>query len=118
MYDYPDDLLRAQRDLDQVRADLAARLAALPYSVEPMEAWERPEGYWLATSRAYPDSPGWPQQEQEEVAALRKTERDLTAMIVAHGFWSEIDRPERPDARSRFKHAVAADRDDTDQEEA
>jgi hypothetical protein len=29
-----------------------------------MEGWQRPEGYWLTTSRAYPDSPGWSEQEQ------------------------------------------------------
>jgi hypothetical protein len=34
-----------------VRADLAALYERLPYSVEPMEARGRPEGYWLATSR-------------------------------------------------------------------
>jgi hypothetical protein len=37
-----------------------------------MDAWQRPEGYWLAMSRAYPDSPGWSDQEQAEVAALRE----------------------------------------------
>ncbi|MFD5341549.1 hypothetical protein [Streptomyces hawaiiensis] len=40
-YDYPDDLLTAQQDLNQVRADLTALYERLPYSVEPMEAWQR-----------------------------------------------------------------------------
>ncbi|MFG3019285.1 hypothetical protein ACGFZQ_12170 [Streptomyces sp. NPDC048254] len=34
---------------------LTALYKRRPYSVEPMEAWQRPEGYWLTTSRAYPD---------------------------------------------------------------
>lgn len=107
-YDYPDDLLTAQRELNQVRADLTALYERLPYSVEPMEAWQRPEGYWLATSPAYPESPGWSEQEQQEVAALRERERELTGVILTHAFWNDIAGPERPDARSKLKHALAA----------
>lgn len=113
-YDFPEDLLTAQRDLNQVRADLAALYERMPYSVEPMEAWGRPEGYWLATSRAYPDSPGWSEQEQQEVAALRQKERDLTGVILTHSFWDGVAGPERPDARSKLKHAL----DDNGEQEA
>jgi hypothetical protein len=64
------------------------------------------EGYWLATSRAYPDSPGWSEQEQQEVAVLRERERDLTGVILTHAFWSEVPGPERLEARSQLKHAL------------
>ncbi|MGW7410777.1 nucleic acid-binding protein [Streptomyces sp. NPDC054833] len=104
-YDYPDDLLTAQQVPNQVRADLAASYERLPYSVELMEAWQRSEGYWLATSRAYPESPGWSEQEQQEVAALRERERDLNAVILTHAFWNDVADPERPDARSMLRHA-------------
>lgn len=73
-----------------------------------MEAWQRPEGYWLATSRACPDSPGWSEQEQKEVAALRERERELTGVILTYAFWNDVAEPERPDARSKLKHALAA----------
>jgi hypothetical protein len=106
-YDYPDDLLTAQRDLQAVRADLAVLYEALPYSVEPLEAWARPEGYWLATSPAHPDSPGWTDSEQQQVAELRERERELAARIVAHDFWSVIAEPERADARSQLRHVLA-----------
>jgi hypothetical protein len=115
-YDYPGDLIAAQQKLTQVRADLTALYKRLPYSVEPMEAWQRPEGYWLATSRAYPDSPGWTEQEQQEVAALRERERDLTAAILTHAFWNEVAGPERPDARSQLRHAL--EREDGEGQEA
>ncbi|WP_075694082.1 nucleic acid-binding protein [Streptomyces acidiscabies] len=107
-YEYPDDLLTVQQALNQVRADLTNLYERLPYSVEPMEAWQRPEGYWLASSPAYPDSPGWTEQEQLEVAALRERERDLTAAILTHAFWNDVAGPERPDARSQLRHALAA----------
>ena len=99
-----------------MRADLTALYKRLPYSVEPMEAWQRPEGYWLATSRAYPDSPGWSEQEQREVAALRERERDLTAAIITHAFWNDVAGPERLDARSQLKHAL--EREDGEGQEA
>ncbi|MFF9040974.1 nucleic acid-binding protein [Streptomyces sp. NPDC014892] len=90
-----------------MRADLAALFTALPYSVEPMEAWARPEGYW-STCPVHPDSPGWTEQEQQQVAELRERERELAATIVTHGFWKMVDRPERPDARSGLRHSAVA----------
>ncbi|MDX3523750.1 nucleic acid-binding protein [Streptomyces scabiei] len=105
-YDYPDDLLKAQQALNEVRASLEALVKTLPYSVEPMEAWQRPDGYWLATSPSYPASPGWSEREQNDVATLRERERDLAAVIVTHPFWNEVAGPERPDARSQLRHAL------------
>ncbi|EST17922.1 hypothetical protein [Streptomyces roseochromogenus] len=105
-YDYPDDLLTAQQDLTQVRADLAALITALPYSVEPMEAWQRPDGCWQSTPRSYPDSPGWSEQEQKDVTALRDKERDLATAIVTHDFWNHVAQAELSEARSQLKHAL------------
>ncbi|MFD5848120.1 nucleic acid-binding protein [Streptomyces chartreusis] len=105
-YDYPDDLLKAQLALSEVRASLEALVKKLPYSVEPMDAWQRPDGYWLATSPAYPASPGWSDYEQNEVAVLRARERDLAATIVTHAFWNEVPGPERSDARSQLRRAL------------
>ncbi|MFJ5843237.1 hypothetical protein ACIQGO_42085 [Streptomyces shenzhenensis] len=39
---------------------------------------------------------------------LRERERDLPATIVTRSFWGEVPAQERPDARSRLKHAFAA----------
>ncbi|MPY53973.1 nucleic acid-binding protein [Streptomyces acidicola] len=104
-YDFPDDLLQLQQDLNTACAELSALVSGLLCSVELMEAWQRPEGYWLAASPAYPDSPGWSEQEQKDVAALRERERDLAAAIVTHRFWNEIAGSERPDARSQLRYA-------------
>ncbi|MER8003962.1 nucleic acid-binding protein [Streptomyces sp. NPDC095613] len=105
-YDYPDDLLTAQRDLLAVRAELAALFEALPCSVEPMEAWTRPEGYWLATSPAHPDSPCWTDAQRQQVTELRERERELAATIVTHDFWGMVGGPERPDARSQLRRPL------------
>jgi hypothetical protein len=104
-YDYPDDLLTAQRALHHVRAELDVLYGRLPYSVEPMEGWQRPEGYWLATSPPRTHSPGWSSQEQRDVTALRRRARELSAAIVTHAFWESVPGPERPGARSALKYS-------------
>ncbi|MFK0112560.1 nucleic acid-binding protein [Streptomyces sp. NPDC091217] len=105
-FEYPDELLRLQQDLNAVRSDLDTLVRSLPYSVVPIEAWQRPDGYWLSTSPSYPDSPGWSEQEQQKVMALRDQEREISAKIVTHAFWDEVSGPQRPDARSQLKHAL------------
>ncbi|MFJ9250319.1 nucleic acid-binding protein [Streptomyces sp. NPDC101776] len=75
---------------------------------EAMEGWQRPEGHWLAASPARSDSPGWTEQEQQDVAALREQERKVSTAIVTHTFWSEVAAPDRADARSQLKHALTA----------
>ncbi|OIK08226.1 nucleic acid-binding protein [Streptomyces monashensis] len=105
----PDDLLVAQQDLTQVRADLADLIKNLPYSVEPMEAWQRPDGYWQNAPKSYPDSPGWSEQEQTEVVGLRERERTLAASIVTHAFWDDVASTDLPDARSQLKHVRRGD---------
>ncbi|MET9079804.1 nucleic acid-binding protein [Streptomyces sp. NPDC004232] len=105
----PDDLLVAQQDLTQVRAALADLIKNLPYPVKPMEAWQRPDGYWQSTPRSYPDSPGWSEHEQKEVTTLRERERDLAASIVTHAFWEHIALTDLPEARSQLKHTRRGD---------
>ncbi|MFJ3667167.1 nucleic acid-binding protein [Streptomyces sp. NPDC090106] len=112
-FDYPASLLELQQQLTAAQVELRAVLADLPYSVEPMEAWTR-EGYWLAQPRTYAASPGWTQEERDQVAALRERERELAAAIIQHPFWAEVAAPDRTDARSGLKHA-ASDRNGGDQ---
>lgn len=57
-----------------------------------------------------------PGVQQRRVAALRERERDLTAAIVTHAFWNDVAGPERLDARSQLKHALA--REDGEGQEA
>jgi hypothetical protein len=63
----------------------------LPHSVEPMEAWQRPEGYWLGTALSYADSPGWSEQEQEDVATLRDRDRGRHARLQREGWIGEVE---------------------------
>ncbi|WOP38600.1 hypothetical protein RKE32_34915 [Streptomyces sp. Li-HN-5-13] len=47
---------------------------------------------------------------------MREKERDLSAVILTHAFWGEVDAPERADARSQLKHAL--EREDGEGQEA
>ncbi|MFE3409620.1 hypothetical protein ACFXMT_15195 [Streptomyces mirabilis] len=54
-YDFPQDLTDAQDELRQVRADLQTVYRRVPWSAEPLEAWETHENAWRPSSR--PASP-------------------------------------------------------------
>ena len=101
-YDFPQDLIDAQDELRQVRADLQALFQKVPWSAEPLDAWERHETAWRAASR--PASPGWDPQDAAEVARLRAREVELAGVIVTHAFWSEVSPTEVPAARDALKH--------------
>jgi hypothetical protein len=103
--DFPDHLLQPQQDLNQVRADLWTLFETLPYWVEPLEAWVR-HGYWLENAKAYPASPGWSEEEKQQVVALRDQERGLATTIITHPYWGGLTGPERPAARDARKHAL------------
>lgn len=105
-YDFPDDLLQAQRDLGQATADLHALYATLPISAEPAEAYrdDRETGYWHARER--PASPGWTGEQKQQVADARERRLALAAAVVTHTFWATLDGPDAVKARSALKHAT------------
>ncbi|MFK8851190.1 hypothetical protein [Streptomyces sp. Ac-502] len=107
-YDFPDDLLHAQRDLDQATADLHALYATLPISAEPTEAYrdDRETGYWHARER--PASPGWTEEQKRQVADARARRLELTSAVVTHVFWATLGGPDAVKARSALKHATEA----------
>ncbi|MFE5084518.1 hypothetical protein [Streptomyces mirabilis] len=81
-YKLPPMLIDAQNELDPVRADLRALFAKVPWSVEPMDAWETHENAWRPASR--PASPGWDPEDAAEIARLRARELELAEVLVCH----------------------------------
>ncbi|MEU7148696.1 hypothetical protein AB0B15_11750 [Streptomyces sp. NPDC045456] len=106
-YDFPDDLIAAQRDLQQVTADLHALYHRLAPSPEPAEAFHdsRESGYWRDRQRDA--SPGWTDDEKAEEAKLREHRLELAATVVTHTFWSTLSGADAPKARSALKHVEA-----------
>lgn len=100
-FDFPDDLVQAQRDLQQATAELEALYAELPWSVEPAPAWER-EDRWSKTS--FPDSPGWTDGQKQQVEGLRARRLDLATKVMTHDYWDTLSGPDVVAARSALKH--------------
>ncbi|MEU2739397.1 hypothetical protein ABZ656_29520 [Streptomyces sp. NPDC007095] len=100
-YDFPQDLTDAQDELRQVRADLRTVYQRVPWSAEPLEAWEMHENAWRPSSR--PASPGWDPQDAAEIARLRAREVELATAIVTHAYWSEFAPADVLAARDALK---------------
>ncbi|MFE4758683.1 hypothetical protein ACFRIB_52570 [Streptomyces mirabilis] len=101
-YEFPPMLIDAQDELDQVRADLRALFERVPWSVEPMDAWETHENAWRPASR--PASPGWNPEDAAEIARLRARELELAELLVCHPYWTEFAPGDVLAARDALKH--------------
>ncbi|WSQ14830.1 hypothetical protein OG604_47860 [Streptomyces sp. NBC_01231] len=101
-YDFARDLTDAQDELRQVRAELQTLYQRVPWSAEPLDAWETHENAWRPSSR--PASPGWDPQDTTEIARLRKRELELAGTIVTHVYWSEFAAADVLAARTALKH--------------
>jgi hypothetical protein len=101
-YDFPSDLLTAQEELHQVRAELSVLLKRLPWSVEPLDGFSDDNG-WRKVER--PASPGWTADEQAEVEKLRQREHELAVFVSTHRHWDRFTGADRVAARTGLKHA-------------
>ncbi|MHB6912753.1 hypothetical protein [Streptomyces sp. DB-54] len=107
-FEFPPALLSAHAELTQAKSDLAELYATLTWSVEAMPGWTRAKetgGGYYASHR--PDSPGWSDAEQQQVAELRARVLELSERVVTHEFWGTCD--DAPTARSALKHAASGD---------
>ncbi|MFI0742661.1 hypothetical protein ACH4PU_31960 [Streptomyces sp. NPDC021100] len=101
-FNFPEDLRDAQRELHQVHAELRALGKTLPWSVEPAEGWERPEGHWYPSQR--PATSGWTEEQKSAVAALRARALELSIQVGTHAFWKTVGAGKVVEARMRLKH--------------
>ncbi|MET8955381.1 hypothetical protein ACWEO4_33690 [Streptomyces sp. NPDC004393] len=101
-YDFPQDLVDAQDGLTQVRADLHTLYQRVPWSAEPLDAWETHENAWRTSSR--PASPGWDPEDAAKIARLRARELVLATLVVDHSYWSSLAPADVPPAHDALKH--------------
>ncbi|MCX4426997.1 hypothetical protein [Streptomyces mirabilis] len=101
-YEFPPMLIDAQNEPDQVRADLRTLFERVPWSVEPMDAWETHENAWRPASR--PASPGWDPEDAAEIARLRARELELAEVLVCRPYWTEFAPGDVLAARDALKH--------------
>ncbi|WSM44807.1 hypothetical protein OIE78_35155 (plasmid) [Streptomyces cellulosae] len=99
--DFPEDLLKARRELHEVHGQLHTMQAARPWSVEPSDGWDDSDsGRWYPSVK--PATEGWSSEDTEAYAALLERARDLSTFVITHTFWSTIAAEERSDARSKL----------------
>ncbi|GGV03627.1 hypothetical protein GCM10010211_83620 [Streptomyces albospinus] len=92
------------------KADLAKLYAALPWSAEALEGWDRTTetgGGYYESHR--PDSAGRTDTERQLVDEMRARVLEPAERVVTHEFWSTCD--DVPTARSALKHAATGDPD-------
>ncbi|MGC4987563.1 hypothetical protein ACLQ18_44570 [Streptomyces sp. DT193] len=98
----PHDLIDAQDELRQVRAELQTLYQWVPWSADPLDAWETHENAWRKSSR--PSSPGWDPQDAAEIARLRAREVELAGTIVTHAYWTSLAPADLLAVRDALKH--------------
>lgn len=99
--DFPDDLVQAQRDLNQVTAQLHAAYAELPWSAAPEAGWQRED---RQPSVSFPDSPGWTDEQKQQIEELRARRLQLAETIVTHEYWATHSGADAVAARTALKH--------------
>ncbi|MGK5548481.1 hypothetical protein ACSNOH_27680 [Streptomyces sp. URMC 127] len=102
-FNFPDDLRQAQAALHQTHAELRAAASELPWSVEPAEGWERPEGHWYPARR--PATDGWTEEQKSAVAGLRARALELSVTVGTHPFWGTVAEGKVVEARMALKSA-------------
>ncbi|MFI9028848.1 hypothetical protein [Streptomyces sp. NPDC053560] len=111
-YDFPEDLIAAQLEMHQARAEYRALCATLPWSATPQPGYERPEGYWYPFRRE--DSPGYTEEQAEREEQLRARMLELSIQIGTHPYWGTLSGGDVVAARSALKHVHDAPANDGD----
>ncbi|MFG2526590.1 hypothetical protein [Streptomyces sp. NPDC048516] len=101
-FGFPEDLLKTQRELQQVNAELDALYERLPWSAEPLPGWTHTRGKGSCHETERDGSPGWTEDEKAEVARLRAHRLELVTTVITHPFWATCD--DAPTARSALEH--------------
>ncbi|RII07973.1 hypothetical protein DSC45_34220 [Streptomyces sp. YIM 130001] len=96
------DLLSAQDELRRTQAALTELSRDLPWSVDPMEGWERP-----APRRD--DSPGYSEQQRADMQRLTEEARKAAEAVSTHPNWDGLSGRSLVEARMRLKHVHEPD---------
>lgn len=83
-YDFPQDLRDAQLALHRTRATMEQYAKTLPWSAEPMPGWEADKQLHSGYRSAKPDSPGYTDEQREQLAVYRAELLELSPTVMTH----------------------------------
>lgn len=89
-YDFPQDLRDAQLALHRTRAAMEQYAKTLPWSAEPMPGWEADKQLHSGYRSAKPDSPGYTDEQREQLAAYRAQLLELSTTVMTHPYWTGL----------------------------
>ncbi|MFH9656169.1 hypothetical protein ACH4MT_35510 [Streptomyces anulatus] len=103
-YDFPQDLRDAQIALHQAQSEYDQYVRTLPWSAGPMPGWQADKQLHSDYRSAKPDSPGYTEEQHQQVAAYRKLLLELSAQVSTHPFWQTLDPGNVVPGRMQLKH--------------
>ncbi|GGX67061.1 hypothetical protein [Streptomyces minutiscleroticus] len=109
-FDFPADLIAAQREAAELHAELHRFQATLPWSREPHEGWEAPEqnGGPQGRRSARPATEGWTEEQAETYDTLWKRWRDKSTEVHMHAHWKRCTGAVAYEARQALKRLPEA----------
>ncbi|WP_234314712.1 hypothetical protein [Streptomyces sp. NRRL F-5135] len=90
-FNFPSDLLDLQAELQQTPDRYTQLCSELPWSVEPMPGWQDEQRAQSSYRSSMPDSPGYTDEQKQQVTELRRRLVDLSAAVITHEFWEGLD---------------------------
>ncbi|WP_334664597.1 hypothetical protein [Streptomyces cyaneofuscatus] len=104
-YAFPQDLRdAAQLALHQTQAEYEQYATTLPWSAEPMPGWEGNKQLHSGYRSSKPDSPGYTEEQRQQVAAYRARLLELSTQVVTHSFWETLKGNGLFAAHMQLKH--------------
>ncbi|WP_411120331.1 hypothetical protein [Streptomyces sp. 058-1L] len=103
-YDFPQDLRDAQLALHQTQAEYEKYATTLPWSAEPMAGWEGDKQLHSGYRSSKPDSPGYTDEQHQQVAAYRAQLLKLGTQVLTHPFWETLKGNDLFAVRMQLKH--------------
>uniref|UniRef100_UPI002F91BE53 hypothetical protein n=2 Tax=Streptomyces anulatus TaxID=1892 RepID=UPI002F91BE53 len=103
-FDFPEDLRAAQGALHRTRSEFERYARTLPWSAEPMPAREADKQLHSGYRPSRPASPGYTEDQHQQVAAYRKRLLDLGVQVTTHPFWKTVEPGLVVAARIQLKH--------------
>ncbi|WP_035858985.1 hypothetical protein [Kitasatospora cheerisanensis] len=99
-FDFPEDLVAAQRALEAARAARAEFLASVP-------VWTEPQPEMVLKDGVVPGGEGWSEEQKAENRQLLEAEQQASHAVSTHPFWEALRDEDHERARTELERLGA-----------